>query len=323
MHAAAAFVDNARVSRSDNIATRASGLINLFLVLALVGCGAPGGNGSGGSGHYVGGGEQGSVSIAFDAGPSGITGLTGQAVLGCIAGNYTLTPFSVNSTIPLAADGSFSTDQTLQLSGSVTTHLRMQGKLDGSGHASGTVTYGLAGVCDSGNNPIQWTAAVGGTTSTAAASTSSCSPTPCGTNGGVTLSVTGLTAFPPKPDPSCPPSQCPPNTLLEMTFTVTNGSQGDLPLETLYQIQPGSGQSVDANGIYGYGGYLPDGHTCSDNGGDLQPGAHSNTLVTCFSLTSNQVSQPLKLMWAYGLNSGNVGGTIDLSGLSMQTGPAL
>ena len=151
----------------------------------------------------------------------------------------------------------------------------------------------------------------------------SCSPQPCGTSGGVTLTATGLTGYPHKPDPSC--TDCPPNTLVEMPFTVNNGSQSDLQLtNTVYKIEPGSGQSVYNLGApSGWGGTLPDGHTCYDNSGDLQPGAHSDPLVACFSLSSAQLAQPLKLIWGYHLGNDVVGTTIDLSSLTIQTGPAL
>ena len=128
----------------------------------------------------------------------------------------------------------------------------------------------------------------------------------------MTLSVTGLTSYPTAGDPTA---------LTEMTFTVTNGSGMALLLtNTLYKLQPGAGQSVGDTGASGYGGTLPDGHTCQDNAGDLQPGAHSNPLAACFSLTAAQLAQPLKLIWAYGLGAGTVGGTIDLSSLTIQTG---
>lgn len=300
-------------------------LIGVLVAVMLVGCGGPNSGPSGGfSGHYTGGGEQGSVTIAFDASSSSITGLNGAALLGCNSGNFTLTPFTVNSTIPLGANGSFSKTQTIQDSSTVTAVLSVQGTLDGSGHASGTVSYILAGVCDSGSHPIQWVASTSSASTSPAASSSSCSPQPCGTDGGVTLAVTGLNGFPPTVDPACDPTQCPPDTLVEMTFTVVNGSNQDLLVsDSLYKLQPGSGQSIDNETISGYGGYLPDGHTCSDNAADLQPGAHSDPLVACFPLTSAQLAEPLKLIWGYGLGAITVGGTIPLSSLIIKPGPTL
>lgn len=302
----------------------------LFSLVVLAGCGKSGSStGGGGSattsvtsannggavGHYSGGGEQGSVTISFDASSSAVTNLAGQVLLDCPGDQnpYNLTPWSVESSTDLGSDGSFTANQTVDASGSSSAEIEVQGKLDGSGHASGTMSYIEPGVCDSGAQPIGWTASIGGTDTSPTTSTpsrNSCSPQPCGTSGGVSLSVTGLDAYP-TGDPT---------TLVEMTFAVTNGSSQELLVtDTVYKLQPGNGQSIDDEGTGGYGGTLADGHTCGDNAADLQPGANSNPLAVCFQVPSDQVSQPFKLIWAYGLGSGTVGGTIDLSSLTVQT----
>lgn len=127
-------------------------------------------------------GPTGGLTISFTASPSGISGLTGDTLLECIQTTGNSTTYGVNSTIPLSGN-SFASDTTINLpSGDGTAELKVAGALDGSGHASGTLSYNIAGACDTGTKPIQWSASIGGsTTPTTAPSTSGCSPAPCGT----------------------------------------------------------------------------------------------------------------------------------------------
>ena len=115
-------------------------------------------------GKYTGTGG-GSLDIAFTASPSGISSLTGDALLACTQTNGNGLQYSVNSTIPLTADGSFSSNTTQQLTPTETAGLAISGTLDRSGHASGTWDYKIANGCDAG--PIKWTASIMGSPSVA------------------------------------------------------------------------------------------------------------------------------------------------------------
>ncbi len=136
----------------------------------------------------------------------------------------------------------------------------------------------------------------------------SCSPHPCGSNGGLAIHVTGLVHVPTAPG------------LVEATFTVTNNdTQGhDLngALDT-YQLQPGNEPAItdlDASSL----GYLADGSACQSDQASLPPGTTSPTLHTCFTLTDSQIAEPLKFIWTITNDGYSSAGTIDLAGLPMQ-----
>jgi hypothetical protein len=137
---------------------------------------------------------------------------------------------------------------------------------------------------------------------------SSCSPQPCGSSGGLTVYVTGLIHVPTAPG------------LVEATFTVANHDTvaHDLSgaLDT-YSLQAGDQAAVTDNDASSLG-VLADGSACQDDQASLPPGADSPTLHTCFVMTGAQIADSLKFIWSISSADMSAGGTIDLSGLSMQ-----
>jgi len=317
--------------------TRTPGIALAALALVAAACGGHTGGTSGSAssspsrasafGSYAGTGGGSSLTITFTASASGITGLSGETLLVCTQTSGNSVQYGVSSTIPLDGSKSFTSDTTTQLSSGGNAELKVSGSLDGSGHASGTLSYNLANACDTGT--IKWSASIGGsTTPTAAPSSSACSPQPCGTSGGVTLAVTGIKHIPASPvstapcDPSAQicagPSPTP--DLVEVMFTVTNNGTTALDVSgslDLYGLQPGNGATVNDNDVSSTG-TLPDGTACRGDDASLQPGAHSPTLHTCFLMTDAQVAGPFKFIWSIDTGGPPAGGTIDLSGMTIQ-----
>ena len=277
-----------------------------------VGPGSGGGSGQSAYGAYAGASSDSSATISFTAAPGGVTKLQGSVMLICSQGNGNSLPYLVNSTIPLSGM-SFSSDVTSQLSGSTSEEVNVAGTLDGSGKAKGTLSFKLnsggSDICDTGNNPIDWTASIGGsTTPTTAASSSSCTPAPCATSNGVTVSVTGLQNL---PDPYSTSS----NVDLAVKFTVANDTSSDFLIQTGYfTVQPGSGQAVNPP-LSAFS--LPDGTTC-EPAGDLPPGSHSDPQCLSAVLTAAQAAEPLKLRWTFTWNGGRSDGIVDLAGMAIQ-----
>jgi|GEM_PF-5469444 len=277
-----------------------------------VGPTAGGGSGNGAYGDYAGSSSDSSATITFTAASRGITKVQGSVMLVCAQGNGSSLTYVVNSTIPLNGM-SFSSDTTSQLSGSTSEEVNVAGTLDGSGKSSGTLSFKLksggSDICDSGNTPIDWKASIGGsTTPTTAASSSSCTPAPCATSNGVTVSVTGLQNV---SDPSSSSS----NVALAVKFTVTNDTSADFLIQTGYfTVQPGSGQAVNPP-LNAFS--MPDGTSC-EPAGDLPPGSHSDPQCLSAILTAAQAAEPLKLRWSFRWNGGGADGIVDLAGVAIQ-----
>ena len=302
----------------------------IALTLLIASCGSTGGTTPTASttsqyGKYVGTGGGSSLTISFTASAGGIAGLGGTALLVCTQTTGNSAQYGVDTTIPITGS-SFSSNTTTNLSSGGTAELKVTGKLDGSGHATGTLSYNLAGACDTGNVPINWTAAIGGSASSTNQPSSSCSPQPCGTSGGLTIYVTGIIHVPTPTEAPCNPAQqvcagpSPTPDLVEMTFTVTNNDTSAHDLSgslDLYGLQPGNGATVNDNDVSSLG-VLPDGSACRGDDASLQPGAHSPTLHTCFLMTAAQGTGPFKLIWSIDTGNAPAGGTIDLSGLTIQ-----
>lgn len=257
-------------------------------------------------GQYVGNAGT-SLTISFTASPSGIEGLTGEALLECTQTTGNSVQYGVNSTIPLSGDGSFSSDTTITLSGGGTAELKVSGALDRSGHANGTLSYNIANACDTGATPEHWSASVGGsTTPTAAANSATCAPQPCSTSGGLTVSVTKLTdVYPAEADH--------PN-IIEVEFTVTNNDVAEHNLSgalDYYGVQPGNEATIPDDDVDPPN--PPDGTSCRADDADLQPGAHSPVLHTCVNLTDSQMADPLKFIWSID----NSRGVIDLTNMTI------
>lgn len=293
-------------------------LIVLALLLTSSSCGpapvgptAGGGSGNSAYGDYAGSSSDSSATIGFTAASGGITKVHGSVMLICAQGNSSGQTYLVNSTIPLNGM-SFSSDTTSQLSGGNSEEVNVAGTLDGSRKASGTLSFKLnsggSDICDSGNTPIDWTASIGGSTApTTAPSSSSCTPKPCATSNGVTVSVTGLQNV---SDPSSSSS----NVALAVKFTVTNDTSSDFLIQTGYfTVQPGSGQAV--NQAPGFN--MPGFHSC-DPAGDLPPGSHSDPQCLSAVLTAAQATEPLKLRWSFTWNGGRADGIVDLAGVAIQ-----
>ena len=142
-------------------------LAGLLLTACPSAAGTSGGGAAGSSsaafGKYVGSGGGSSMTISFNASAAGIDSLAGDTLLICTQTNGNSAQYSVNSTIPLNGN-SFSSDIKTPLSASVTTELKVSGTLDGSGHATGTLSYNNSGVCDTGDSPMKWNASIGGST---------------------------------------------------------------------------------------------------------------------------------------------------------------
>ena len=259
-------------------------------------------------------------TISFTACGAGIEGLTGAGTISCGLNGFSLDSFTVDSTIAVGADGSFTSDVTVAKTSLGTATRSFTGKLDGSGHASGTYRYNNPGACSSGDNPVPWTATAANASATSPSAAAACSPQPCGTSGGVTVQVTGLSILQNPGPVREPPSDSP--QVVEVTFTVTNGSSNPLSVETsplaLYGIEPGTEATVRDTEYDGSAALLPDGSNCGSGPVDLQPGAHSGTLNDCFVLTQTQRSEPLKFLWGISANSGDINGIIDLSGMAIQ-----
>ena len=145
-------------------------------------------------------------------------------------------------------------------------------------------------------------------TTTSPAVGKSCSPQPCGSNGGLDVHVTGLVHVPTAPG------------LVEATFTVTNNDTKAHELNgalDTYELQPGNESAItdlDASSL----GYLADGSACQSDQASLPPGTTSPTLHTCFTLTDAQLAEPLKFLWSITNDSYSSTGTIDLAGMRMQ-----
>jgi hypothetical protein len=257
-------------------------------------------------GKYVGNAGT-SLTISFTASLSGIGGLTGEALLVCTQTTGNSVQYGVNSIIPLNRDGSFTSDTTTNLPSGGTAELKVSGALDGSGHATGTLSDNLANACDTGSAPEHWIASIGGsTTPTTAPSSSGCTPQPCDTSGGLTLSVTGLTNV-------AAGTAGNPN-VVEVQFTVTNN---DTKVHLLsgaidnYGVQPANEATIQDDDVDAL--TLADGSSCRADDADLQPGAHSPVLHTCVNLTDAQLSEPLKFIWSID----SAGGTIDLTNMTI------
>lgn len=295
----------------------AAGILSASLLMAACTPSAPTGPGGSAYGNYSGGSTDSSLTIAFTAASSGISKLQGTVMLLCTQVNSSGLPYLVNSTIPLNGM-SFTSDTTTKLSGSSTEEVKVAGTLDGSGHASGTLTFNLnsggSNVCSSGTSPVNWTASVNGasngsTTSPTPSSNSACTPQPCSSNDGVTVYVTSLkhdiVNYPPDP----------PVYQLAINFTVTNDSTSDVSVANGYfVVQPGNGQVVipPLDGII-----LPDGSSCLPLA-DLPAGAHSDPQCVPVNLTTTQAAEPLKLIWRLTTSTGVASGSIDLSGVPIQ-----
>jgi len=277
-----------------------------------VGPASGGGSGNSAYGDYAGSSSDSSATISFTAASGGITKLQGSVMLVCAQGNSSGLPYVVNSTIPLNGM-SFSSDTTSQLSGGTSEEVNVAGTLDGSGKASGTLSFKLnsggSDICDSGDTPIDWTASIGGSTApTTAPSSSSCTPKPCATSNGVTVSVTGLQNV---PDPYSSSGKVD----LAVKFTITNDTSSDFLIQTGYfTVQPGSGQAVNqAPTAFN----MPDGTSC-EPAGDLPPGSHSDPQCLSAVLTAAQATEPLKLRWSFTWNGGRADGIVDLAGVAIQ-----
>lgn len=99
-----------------------------------------------------------------------------------------------------------------------------------------------------------------------------------------------------------------------MTFTVTNNDSAAHMLSgatNLYGLQPGKGATIEDDDSDAPN--LPDGTSCRGDDSDLQPGAHTRSLHTCFAMPNAQLAGPFKLIWSID----NVGGTIDLSHMAV------
>ena len=164
------------------------------------------------------------------------------------------------------------------------------------------------------------------TNATGTPGSASCSPQPCGTSGGLALYVTGLIHVSTQTFAPCDPAQqvCPDASptpdLVEVTFTVTNNDSAAHELSgslDLYKLQPGNGASITDNDVSSLG-VLPDGTPCRGDDSSLQPGTHSPTLHTCFLLNDAQLAGPFKFIWEIDTGNAPAGGTIDLSGLTIQ-----
>lgn len=260
-------------------------------------------------GKYSGSGGGNSLTISFKAAPSGIEQLKGFTLVTCSETNGNGDRYGVNSTIPLQSGGKFSSDTTFHYSSGVKGELKVNGSLDDSGHASGTLRYKLGGVCDSG--VVQWTASLAGS-SPSPASGGSCSPQPCGTNNGVSVSVRSLDSFVPNPGGPTP--------WIEVTFTVTNHTSSPFVLaEDSFGLQPGNGSTVPDHSPNGFQPVLSDGSTCDPGYTDLQPRATSSPLHACVPLTAAQSAGPLKFIWAISTQGPVAQGAIDLSSMTIGT----
>lgn len=260
------------------------------------------------------------LSISFTACASGIEAFTGEGTIVCGATGYNVDSFTVAATIPVGADGSFSSNINVATTSMGTATRSITGKIDSSGHASGTYRYNNPGACSSGDNPTPWTATAANVASSSPSAAAACSPQPCGTSGGVTLQVTGLSILQNPGAVREPPSDNP--QVVEVTFTVTNGSSQALSVSTsplaLFGIEPGNEATVRDTEYDGSAALLPDGSNCGSGPVDLQPGAQSGTLNDCFVLTQTQRSEPLKFLWGISADTGDINGVVDLSGMTIQ-----
>src|SRR5665213_107092 len=131
--------------------TRTPGIALAALALVAAACGGHTGGTSGSAssspsrasafGSYAGTGGGSSLTITFTASASGITGLSGETLLVCTQTSGNSVQYGVDSTIPLDSRMSFSSDTTTQLSSGSNAELKVSGSLNGSGHASGTLSY--------------------------------------------------------------------------------------------------------------------------------------------------------------------------------------